>query len=124
MEELSEIKKRLLSFIDYINSNPNDFSVKIGMSRAYIRTLKDEISTKAMRNIILNFPQLNIYWLVDGRGEMIISEERNSINNESLTFYLKEENRSLKEENKLLLKENAMLLAKLELLKGSSSKTG
>lgn len=115
MEEDSVVKSRLLLYIEYIKSNPSDFSGKIGMSRAYIRNLKDEISTKAMRNIIRSFPDLNIYWLIDGIGDMILYKDSNNVNNDSLVFHLKEENRALKEDNNKLIRDNARLQAKLEM---------
>ncbi|WP_321517465.1 hypothetical protein [uncultured Bacteroides sp.] len=122
MEEDSVVKSRLLLYIEYIKSNPSDFSGKIGMSRAYIRNLKDEISTKAMRNIIRSFPDLNIYWLIDGIGDMILYKDSNNVNNDSLVFHLKEENRALKEDNNKLIRDNARLQAKLEMF--GSEKAG
>lgn len=65
------LKDRLLKIAEHYRLTPNKFSEMIGMSRAFVKNMNEEISTKPMRNILLKFPEVNIIWLLTGEGEMI-----------------------------------------------------
>ncbi len=66
------LKDRILAIIDHYGITANKFSEKIGMSRAFVKNMNDEISTKPLRNILLMFPDINIKWLITGEGEMLL----------------------------------------------------
>lgn len=118
----SEIRNRLELLCLDLKCSAREFSSKIGKSSSYIANLKKDMTTDVLLNIHIMYPQVNIMWLVTGKGERIVNESSNYINNDSLIFHLKEENRLLKEENNKLIKENARLQAKLEIL--GSEKAG
>lgn len=73
---MGNIRERLEEFIEHIGSNPSDFSVKIGKSRGYIRSIKEDIGSGVMNRIIRTFPSLDIYWLITGEGEMLRKNEQ------------------------------------------------
>lgn len=75
------MKDRLFTFIDYTTLNPTDFADKIGVSRASISSIKNE-RTQLTLSIIVKikeiFPELNIDWLMFGKGIMINSASANN----------------------------------------------
>lgn len=75
------MKDRLFTFIDYTTLNPTDFADKIGVSRASISSIKNE-RTQLTLSIIVKikeiFPELNIDWLMFGKGIMINSVSANN----------------------------------------------
>lgn len=103
--ESSEIKERMISLAESLNISARDFSKKIGKDPSYIKGIKKEISTDVLRNIYLNFPEINIMWIITGNGEKFLSNFQEHKNNENLTDHLKEEIKELREENKSLYKE-------------------
>lgn len=121
MAEISPIKKRLTELAEHFDMSPNEFSLKIGKSRSFVKGITKEIGSDVLRNIYLSFKGVNLTWIITGIGDMIINDIGN-INNDSLVFHLKEENRELREQNQKLIKENAILQTKLEMY--NSEKAG
>ena len=121
METDTSIKERLVQLCDALNVTPNQFSLQIGKSREFVRKITGEIGSDALRNIFRTHPNVNLVWLITGKGDKFLENDTLSSNNESLTSYLKEENKELKEEIKRLIQENATLSARLELYHGSSA---
>lgn len=115
MEKDSEVKERLFEICDSLGISTNAFSINIGKNREFVRKITGEISTDALRQIYRVYPKINILWIITGEGEKFLENETTTPNNENLTSYLKEENKTLKEEVKQLIKENAILSAKVEL---------
>ena len=99
----------------------NQFSLKIGKSREFVRKITGEIGSDALRNILRSFPNVNLVWIITGEGEIFLSPNDIKSNDNNLTNYLKEENKELKEEVKRLIQENAKLSARLELYHGNTA---
>lgn len=112
------------------------FSTSIGQSAEWSRTINKTIGVDVLGNILRIYPSVNVYWLINGEGEMFQDGERNttiskekdslSVNNDYrlICEELRYDNKSLREENKsireLLLKEmqkNQELLIENTLLK-------
>lgn len=68
---VDNIKSRLLEFISAIESNSRKFSISIGKSDSYIRTIKNTIGADVITDISRIYPQLNIKWLLTGEGKML-----------------------------------------------------
>lgn len=68
------MKDRLKQIIDYYNITTNNFSQKIGVSEGAIRkamTQNTTLRSDTLDKISQNFADINIDWLVTGRGEML-----------------------------------------------------
>lgn len=68
------MKDRLRKVIDYYNITTNNFSQKIGVSEGTIRKVMTQNTTlrsDTLDKISQNFADINIDWLVTGRGEML-----------------------------------------------------
>lgn len=111
-KEPSEIQKRLFALSKALAPSNRQFGVSIGQSPAYLSNVKDDISLSVVNNILATYPQVDLVWLVSGKGEMFIQEPMK----EDLSNYIKEENRELKKENKELYAEVVLLRDKIRQL--------
>ena len=68
------IKERIIQFIDLKGVTKEHFYNKIGMTSANFRGKAKEtpINSTAIENILSEFPDLNLDWLITGKGEQII----------------------------------------------------
>lgn len=121
METGTSIKERLIQLCDALDVTPNQFSLQIGKSREFVRKITGEIGSDVLRNIFRTYPKINLIWLITGKGDKFLENDASTSDNESLTSYLKEENKELKEEVKRLIQENATLSTRLELYHGNSA---
>ncbi len=66
------IKERIIQFIDLKGVTKEHFYNKIGMTSANFRGKAKEtpINSTAIENILSEFPNLNLDWLITGKGEM------------------------------------------------------
>ncbi len=72
-------KERLKSFIDYLDSSISSFEKTINASNGYVNSISKGIGSDKLELILEKFPQLNLEWLLTGRGEMIKNEKSNSL---------------------------------------------
>lgn len=71
----TNMKERLKQLIDYYGISTNLFSQKIGVSEGAIRkilTQNTTIRSDTLEKISQNFTEINIDWLITGRGEMLL----------------------------------------------------
>ena len=69
---MSVVKERLLEFIEYLGIKKNAFEQTIGVSNGFVNNTNDRITKRSLDSIKSAYPQLNIDWLINGRGEMIL----------------------------------------------------
>ena len=69
MEET--IKERLTAYLRYKGINKSEFGRIIGVSNAYISSIRKSIQPDKAEKIVSSFPDLNIAWLMTGEGEML-----------------------------------------------------
>lgn len=68
---MSTLKDRLLFLIEKEEMNPNQFYVKTGLSDGFVDKASDNTKRSSLNRISNRYPQLNIEWLMTGKGEMI-----------------------------------------------------
>lgn len=73
MKKITTIKERLLFFIDYKGISVREFCRIILYSYTNFAPKKIEggLGSDILANIVTNYPEINIYWLLLGTGEMI-----------------------------------------------------
>lgn len=111
------MKDRLRQIIEYYNISVNAFSVKNGINESTIRKILTEntsIRSDNLAKIAENFPEINLDWLITGRGEMLFSEQTDTpvaATPDALRMIadLARENGQLQAENAELKKEVARL---------------
>ena len=65
------VRQRLESFLELKKISKSEFGRLIGVSSAYITSMRKSIQPDKVKSIALNFPELNINWLLTGNGEML-----------------------------------------------------
>ena len=63
--------------------------------------MNKDITVGVVNNIYIEFPQVNLLWLITGKGDILLKEPLT----EELSDYIQRENKELKSENKELLME-------------------
>ncbi|MCQ2127568.1 MAG: helix-turn-helix domain-containing protein [Bacteroidaceae bacterium] len=103
------MKERLIQLMQMLGMNPTQFATAIGIQRATLQHIlsgRNETSLKIVMQICKTFPQVNIEWLVFGKGPATNSSlpqnegQRSLIdpNDETLIFSM-EEMGALKNQN-------------------------
>jgi transcriptional regulator with XRE-family HTH domain len=65
------MKERLIEFLAYLGMGQTKFEEKVGLSRGFVNTLKNNLTIKTLGKIESACPELNTEWLKTGKGEMI-----------------------------------------------------
>lgn len=74
-KKTNPVKLRLKEFIASLGISEREFCRKIGVSSAYIESIKQSVSPKVMQTIGIQYPELNPIWLLLGKGEMTKEEK-------------------------------------------------
>ncbi len=112
-----EFIDRLKLFIKFKGLGQTKFEELVGFSRGYISKVKTAIGADKLSNIVKVFPDLNLDWLITGKGEMtnptfqpdsteqtIETVAENSVEYKNKYLELLEENRLLRIEIEKLRK--------------------
>lgn len=97
----SEMQERLSRLAEALGISNRELSRRIGKSDNYIATMNKDITVGVVNNIYIEFPQVNLLWLITGKGDILLKEPLT----EELSDYIQRENKELKSENKELLME-------------------
>lgn len=72
-QNISPIKQRILLFAASLGISKRDFYTKIGVSRGTLES-KTGITEDVIAKFFATYPEVNIEWLMTGRGEMLAVE--------------------------------------------------
>ena len=75
------MKQRVKEYLKYKGVKTIEFSATIGVSNAYISSIKKSIQPDKLTRIQECYPDLNIEWLVTGRGNMLNTPQHMSVIN-------------------------------------------
>lgn len=67
------VQERLIQFIEHKGMNKLSFSKSIGRSVSYVTNIVESIGPSSRDKIKQKYPELNMEWLIDGKGEMLIN---------------------------------------------------
>ena len=125
---------RLEAFMKAEGLNANKVTVAAELSNGLLgKALKTRgsMNSDSVERILCAYTNLSAEWLMTGKGTMYVNDLpgdtfniSNSLNNDSLVFFLRDRNKELECENRRLLVENASLKTRLGLLDNSEGKTG
>ena len=65
------VKERIKAFIKWKEISTSAFCESISVSNAYVSSMRVSIQPDKLQSIALNYPELNIDWLLTGDGNMI-----------------------------------------------------
>lgn len=82
---MNEVQKRLNNFISYLGMSVSQFEQSIGVGNAFVKNTNERMRNSSKNLIASRYPELNMDWLMKGRGEMLkpISNTLNSYGNNS-----------------------------------------
>jgi len=109
VENLAEIKQRILFYLKNQRIKKEDFYNKIGANSSNFRgkSLKSELSGDTIAKISTIYPEINPDWLLTGKGEMLrnvktadVSSESTTIKENNVTTLISILNRTLAEKDK------------------------
>lgn len=72
------VKERLVAYLEHKGINKSEFGRMIGVSNAYISSIRKSIQPDKVEKIAAAFPDLNVSWLITGEGDML-SENKNDV---------------------------------------------
>lgn len=110
---VSETQQRLCELADTLGISNREFSRSIGMSENYVASLSNDISLGVVNKILIAYPQVNVVWLVTGKGDRLIKPN----SSDAAQDYIIKENRELKEKNEKLTEQNTKLFAEVSVLR-------
>lgn len=77
------ITKRIKEYIDYKGFTISSVEASIGASNGMLRkafSKNTDIKSQWLENLLENFHEINSYWLITGKGEMIKPKEHQNVN--------------------------------------------
>lgn len=80
MQKKSPIKENILYFADSLNISRREFYRKINVSRGTLESASG-ITEEILSKFIATYPEINLQWLILGKGEMY---QDNKLNNNPL----------------------------------------
>lgn len=85
---MSSVKQRLQQFLKEEGISASEFSRKMGLSPAYLASMRKSMPEDKVTRLISLYPQLNRDWLLYGEGEMYREMENPEINPHRLDRYM------------------------------------
>lgn len=76
------VQERLELYIKSKGLGNYQFEMKVGLSQGYVRGVRNCLHPEKIRRIANVFPDLNIEWMIIGRGEMIVNKPNRLYENE------------------------------------------
>lgn len=73
-----EIKDRISEFIRYKSITIAEFERNVDLANGYIKKFKGSIGSDKLNNIVSYYPEINIDWLITGKGSMLKSEVKDN----------------------------------------------
>lgn len=69
---MDSFKERLQAFLKSQKINKSEFARRMGLSAAYVGSMRKSMPTDKVRRLLEIFPQLNRDWLLYGEGQMLV----------------------------------------------------
>lgn len=82
---MNTVKERLSWYLEQKGVNKSEFGRRIGVSSAFISSMRKSIQPDKVAAIQAQFPDLNLNWLLTGEGEMLNNETTSLPEEESHT---------------------------------------
>jgi hypothetical protein len=98
------VKERIKFFIKFKKMSVLEFERSILAGNGYINSISKSIGIDKLNLILEKYPNINLEWLLTGKGEMLkkieVSEQKNEIGNEIFFRLLSEKDKKIEELNK------------------------
>lgn len=74
---------RIKEFMKTTGLAENKFGESAGLASSYINKLKTSIGSAKLEQIQMAYPNLNMNWVISGKGSMLLSDSDNIVENKS-----------------------------------------
>ena len=71
---MESVKERLIAYLSKNRITKSSFAREVGVSNAFISSIRKSISPEVLQKIKEAFPDLNIEWLMTGEGSMLLGD--------------------------------------------------
>ena len=71
---MNTVKERLITYLKHKNISFSEFGRVVGVSNAYVTSMRKSIQPDKIESIALNYKDMNIDWLLTGEGSMLKGE--------------------------------------------------
>ena len=78
---LNSVKERLSAYLEHKGVNKSEFGRRIGVSSAFVSSMRKSIQPDKIALIQIEFPDLDTSWLLTGEGEMLKPKEQKTDGN-------------------------------------------
>ena len=76
------MKSRILDILKYKNIGQAAFEKNVGLSNGYVNNVKSTIGADKIVAIIDKYPEIDLWWLLTGKGEMLNNNQHlENVNN-------------------------------------------
>lgn len=78
---MSKTVHRIMQLISALNMSARQFDISIGTANGYILRMRKNnasVGSDVIERIIKEYPQVNLVWLITGKGDMFIDEQSES----------------------------------------------
>ncbi len=82
---MSGVKDRLIQFIRSTKLSNAEFERRVGVSNGYVKNISKSIQPDILETISNEYPELNIGWLMIGKGPMIMHRSETEANENPVT---------------------------------------
>ncbi len=112
VNKFSKIKERVIQISEYQNDTKENFYKKIGMTSANFRGKAKEtpLNSNTIENIITNFSEINLHWLLTGKGTMLLDNNEENTAAEPAAVYKPAAMQEKEDMQVAVLKEKIQLL--------------
>jgi transcriptional regulator with XRE-family HTH domain len=103
MVNIDDFIKRLEAILDYYNLSASSFADKIGVQRSSLSHLlsgRNKPSLDLILKIVSEFPEVDLYWILNGKGNFPKSESSDVFSNNQFTPTLPSNQEKTNESNK------------------------
>lgn len=77
------VKDRLIAYLKYKGVNKSEFGRSIGVSSAFISSMRKSLQPDKAEKIALEYPDLDMGWLLTGEGSMLRERQSGEQSNNS-----------------------------------------
>lgn len=114
------VKERIIHYLKKSKITQSEFCKRVGLSSGYIGAMRKSFQPGTINKIVIEFPDLDITWLLTGKGEMLNSETKEPNSNEE-DMQMKELIAAFRENREMLaeaLDQNSRLIGVIERMQG------
>ncbi|MDB9961240.1 hypothetical protein OAD62_04010 [Oceanihabitans sp.] len=79
---MSKTIHRIMLLIKYLGISARQFDISIGTANGYILRMQKNnasVGSDVIERIVKLYPQVNLVWLITGKGDMLIPDETDTI---------------------------------------------